>query len=60
MNNIKRCIKRAKEIWIEEQCIETEENLRKNNGKRAYQFVKHLTTVKQGKLLLSKIAQENA
>ena len=38
----------AKENWIE-QCRETEENLRKNNSKRAYQLVKDLTTVKQGK-----------
>ena len=48
-NNIKRCMKRAKENWIGEQCSETEENLRKNNSKRAYQLVKDLTTVKQGK-----------
>ena len=32
-----------------EQCSETEENLRKNNSKRAYQLVKDLTIVKQGK-----------
>ena len=32
-----------------EQCSETEENLRNNNSKRAYQLVKDLTTVKQGK-----------
>ena len=30
------------------QCGETEENLRKNNSKRAYQLVKDLTTEKQG------------
>ena len=30
-NNIKRCIKKAKENWIGEQCSEIEENLRKNN-----------------------------
>ena len=48
-NNIKRCMKKAKENWIEEQCNENEENLRKNNSKRAYQLVKDLTTVKQGK-----------
>ena len=48
-NNIKRCMKKAKENWIGEQCSETEENLRKNNGKRAYQLVKDLTTVKQVK-----------
>ena len=48
-NNIKRCMKKAKENWIEEQCSEIEENLRKNNSKRVYQLVKDLTTVKQGK-----------
>ena len=48
-DNIKRCTKKAKENWIGEQCSEIEENLRKNNGKRAYQLVKYLTTVKQGK-----------
>ena len=42
-NNIKRCMKKAKENWIGEQCSETEENLRKNNSKRAYQLVKDLT-----------------
>ena len=48
-NNIKRCIKKAKENWIGEQCSEIEDNLRKNNSKRAYQLVKDLTTVKQRK-----------
>ena len=48
-NNIKRCMKKAKENWIEEQCSEIEENLRKNNSKRAYHLVKDLTIVKQGK-----------
>ena len=47
-NNIKRCMKKAKENWIGEQCSETEENLSKNSSKRAYQLVKDLTTVKQG------------
>ena len=42
-------MKRAKENWIGEQCSEIGENLRKNNSKRAYQLVKDLTTVKQGK-----------
>ena len=54
-NNIKRCMKKAKENWIGEQCSEIEEKLRKNNSKRAYQHVKDLNTVKQGK-----IVQENA
>ena len=42
-------MKKAKANWIGEQCSEIEENLRKNNSKRAYQLVKDLTTVKQGK-----------
>ena len=41
-------MKKAKENWIEEQCSEIEESLRKNNSNRAYQLVKDLTTVKQG------------
>ena len=48
-NNIKRCTKKVQENWIGEQFSETEENLRKNNSKKAYQMVKDLTTVKQGK-----------
>ena len=48
-NNIKRCMKKANENWIGEQCSEIEENLRKNNSRRSYQLVKDLTTVKQGK-----------
>ena len=51
-------MKRGK--WIGEQCSETEETLRKNSSKRTYQLVKDLTTVKHGRLLLSKIVQENA
>ena len=50
----KRCMKKAKENWIGEQCSEIEENMRKNNSKRAYQLMKD-----KGKLLLSKIVQEN-
>ena len=54
-------MKKAKENWIGEQCSEIEENLRKDNSKRAYQLVKDLTTVKpKKKRLLSKIVQENA
>ena len=48
-NNTTRCIKKAKENWIGKQCSKIEENLRKKNSKRAYQLVKDLTTVKQGK-----------
>ena len=47
-NSIKRCMKTAKENWIE-QCSEIEENRKKNNSKMAYQLVKDLTTLKQGK-----------
>ena len=47
-NNIKSCMKKAKENWIGEQCSEIEENLGKSNSKRAYPLVKDLTTVKQG------------
>ena len=42
-------MKKAKENWIGEQRSQIEENVRKNNSKRAYQLVKNLTTVKQGK-----------
>ena len=42
-------MKKAKGNWIVEQCSEIEENLRKNNNKKAYQLVKDFTTVKQGK-----------
>ena len=48
-NNIKRCLKKVLENWIGAQCSEIEENLRKNNSKKAYQLVKDLTTVKQVK-----------
>ena len=42
-------MKKAKGNWTGEQCSEIEENLRKNNSKRAYQLVKALTTEKRGK-----------
>ena len=48
-NNIKRCMKKARENWIGEQCSEIEENMKKINSKRAYQLVKDLTIVKKGK-----------
>ena len=49
-NNIKRCVKKAKENRLGEQCSEIEDSMRKNKSKRAYQLVKDLTTVKQGKV----------
>ena len=45
-NNVRKCAKRAKENLTEEQCRKTEENLGKNNNKRASQLVKDLTNVK--------------
>ena len=42
-------MKKAQETWIGGQCTEIEENLKKNNSKMAYQRVKDLTTVKEGK-----------
>jgi len=39
----------AREIWIKERCQEINENLRKNNSRKAYQLVKDLTSSKQGR-----------
>ena len=49
-NDIKRCMKKAKQNWIGEQCSKIEENLRKINSKRAYQLLKDLATVKRGEI----------
>jgi len=43
-------MRKAKEDWIEHQCSEIEENLQKNNTKKAYQTVKDLTATKQGQV----------
>ena len=48
-NNIKRYMKKAKENWIGVQCREIEDKMTKNKNKRAYQLLKDLSTVKQGK-----------
>ena len=42
-------MKKAKENWIGKQRREIEENLRKNSSKKAYQHVKDLTVLIQGK-----------
>jgi len=34
-NEIKKSMKEAKERWIEEKCDETEDNLSRNNSKKA-------------------------
>ena len=57
VNNIKRCMKKAEENWIGEQCSEIEENLRKNKSKTG-ERLDHCETGR--KRLLSKIVQENA
>ena len=46
---VKKGMRRAKEKWIEEQCQSIEENLKKNNSKKAYQLVNDLTSIKQGR-----------
>ena len=43
----KKGMRKAKETWIEEQCQGIEENLQKNNSKKAYQLAKELTSSKQ-------------
>jgi len=47
---IKKSMKKAKENWIEEQCCDIEDNLKKNNSKKAYQLVRELTKPKQGRV----------
>ena len=42
-------MKKAKEDWKGEQCFEVEHSLKKNNSTRAYQLVKDLIAMKQGK-----------
>ena len=46
---VKKGTRKAKETWLEEQCQGFEENLQKNNSKKAYQLVKELTNSKQGR-----------
>ena len=44
---VKKAMKKAKENWIDEQCQSIEDNLKKNNSKKAYQLVKDLTSTKK-------------
>ena len=46
---IKKGMKKAKMNWIEEQCQDIEDSMKKNNSKKAYQLVKDLTSTKQGR-----------
>ena len=48
-SKLKKSMRKVKEIWIEEQCQGIEENLQKNNSKKAYELVKELTSSKQGR-----------
>ena len=43
---IKKGMKKAKMNWIEEQCQDIEDNMKKNNSKKTYQLVKDLTSRK--------------
>ncbi|KAK2181086.1 hypothetical protein NP493_411g00004 [Ridgeia piscesae] len=45
----KKGMKKAKMNWIEEQCQDIEDSMKKNNSKKTYQLVKYLTSTKQGR-----------
>lgn len=44
--NIRNCMTKAKEDWINKLCISVEDSLSKNNSKKAFQIVKDLTKQK--------------
>ena len=44
---IKKGMKKAKETWMEEQCQNIDDCLKKNNRKKAYKLVQDLTGTKQ-------------
>ena len=46
---IKKGMVKARETWIEERCQKIDDNLAKNNSKKADQLVKDLTSSKQGR-----------
>lgn len=47
---IRNSMKKAKDDWIEKQCIEVEDSLNNNNSKKAFQIVKDLTKQKQSRV----------
>ena len=47
---IRKGMKEAKEKWIGEQCSEIEDNLNKNDSKRAFQVIKDLMREKKGRI----------
>ena len=42
-------MQKAKMNWIEEQCLDIEDSMKKSNSKITYQLVKDLTSTKQGR-----------
>ena len=46
---IKKGMKKAKMNWIEEQCQDIKDSMKKNNSKKKSQLVKDLTSTKQGR-----------
>ena len=46
---VKKAMEKAKENWIDEQCQSIEDNLKKNNSRKAYQLVKDLTSTKKAR-----------
>ncbi|KAK2160515.1 hypothetical protein NP493_1640g00033 [Ridgeia piscesae] len=46
---IKKGMKKAKMNWIEEQCQDIEDSMKKNNSKKTEQLMKDLTSTKQGR-----------
>ena len=50
VNDSKRCMKRAIENWIGEQCSEIEKNLRKNNSKKGIPTGERLDHCEKGKI----------
>ena len=47
--DVKMSMRRAKEEWIANQCNEIEDNLSRNNTKKAYNITKELTSNKQNR-----------
>ena len=47
---IRKGMKDAKEDWVQKQCTAVEENLKRNNSKKAYQTVKELTQQRQSRI----------
>ena len=46
---VKEAMKKAMESWIDNQCVEIDSNIQKNNSRKAYQMVRELTNEKRGR-----------